>query len=60
MKELHELTTMDTVEAFLEQHRMAFLYVSRPECSVCHAILPKLKELLMNYPQRIDLFALTI
>ncbi|MNH98456.1 Thioredoxin [compost metagenome] len=51
MKELHELTSMDRVEAFLEKHKLNFLYISRPECSVCHAILPKLRELLDHYPQ---------
>ncbi|WP_028611638.1 thioredoxin family protein [Paenibacillus harenae] len=51
MKELHELTSLDMVEAFLENYKLSFLYVSRPECNVCHAILPKLRELLVHYPQ---------
>lgn len=38
------------VEEFLENHELSFLYVSRPDCSVCHAILPKLRELLDHYP----------
>jgi len=50
MKEIHELTSLDRVEAFLQEHKMSFLYVSRPECNVCHAILPKLRELLDHYP----------
>lgn len=51
MKEIHQLTSLDMVEAFLEQHKLSFLYVSRPECNVCHAILPKLRELLEHYPK---------
>lgn len=51
MKELHELTSMSMVETFLEQNKLSFLYISRPECSVCHAILPKLREFLNPYPQ---------
>jgi len=47
---IHELTSLDKVDAFLLEHKLSFLYVSRPECSVCHAILPKLQELLMHYP----------
>lgn len=49
MKELNELTTMKMVKDFLENHEMSFLYMSTPECSTCHAILPKLRELLDNY-----------
>ncbi|WP_435920784.1 thioredoxin family protein [Paenibacillus sp. DYY-L-2] len=51
MKEMHELTSIDMVETFLETHKLSFLYISSPECNVCHAILPKLRELLDNYPQ---------
>ncbi|HZH63112.1 MAG TPA: thioredoxin family protein [Metabacillus sp.] len=50
MKELNELTTMEMVKDFLENHEMSFLYMSTPECSTCHAILPKLRELLDGYP----------
>ncbi|MEO2203637.1 thioredoxin family protein [Paenibacillus pabuli] len=50
MKEMHELTSMDMVDPFIQQHNMTFLYVSRKECSVCHALLPKIRELLQPYP----------
>ncbi|MGF9695983.1 MULTISPECIES: thioredoxin family protein [Paenibacillus] len=50
MKEMYELTSIDMVEQFIEQHEMSFLYVSRQECSVCHALLPKIRELLKPYP----------
>lgn len=51
MKKMIELTSLQNVEEFLESHTMSFLYVSRQECSVCHAILPKVKDLLNDYPQ---------
>lgn len=50
MKKVNELTTLKMVEEFLENHELSFLYVSTPECSTCHAILPKLRELLDQYP----------
>jgi len=50
MKKIIELTSLDRVEEFLENHELSSLYVSRPECSVCHAILPKLRELLDQFP----------
>ncbi len=49
MKEVHSLSSLDRVESFLQEHQLSFLYVSRPECTVCHAILPKLRELLGSY-----------
>jgi thioredoxin-like negative regulator of GroEL len=51
MKEITEITSIEMAHDFLEKHELSFLYVSRPECSVCHAILPKLRGLLDAYPQ---------
>lgn len=50
MKKVHELTTIGEVDAFVEHHELSFLYVSSPDCSTCHALLPKLRELLTDYP----------
>ncbi|OWA34412.1 thiol reductase thioredoxin [Saccharibacillus sp. O16] len=50
MKEVHELRTIQAVDDFVEEHALSFLYVSTPECSTCHALLPKLRELLTDYP----------
>ena len=50
MKKVYELTTLNMVEKFIEERNFSFLYVTRPECSTCHAILPKLRELLDQFP----------
>lgn len=50
MKEIHELTSLDEIEAFLVNNKWCLIYVSRPECAVCHAILPKLRNMLADYP----------
>ncbi|MEK3708410.1 thioredoxin family protein [Paenibacillus sp. FSL R7-0198] len=50
MKDIHELTSIEMVEETIQQHELVFLYVSRPECSVCHALLPKIRVLLEHYP----------
>lgn len=44
------LTTVTAVEKFMEDHQFSFLYVSRTNCGVCHAILPQLKDLLKEFP----------
>lgn len=48
---LHEINSVDEIEGFLKKHQFCLLYVSRPECTVCHAILPKLLIMLESYPQ---------
>ncbi|WP_127590421.1 thioredoxin family protein [Paenibacillus lautus] len=50
MKELEHLTSIEAIERFIQDHTFSFLYVSRADCSVCHAILPKLRELLTRFP----------
>ncbi|WP_349410653.1 thioredoxin family protein [Pseudalkalibacillus sp. SCS-8] len=49
MKEMNELKSIDQVNAFIDEHKMAFLYISRTNCSVCHALLPQVREMLMQY-----------
>ena len=45
-----ELTTIDEVEAFIAKYSLSFLYISRTNCSVCHALLPQIQELLVQFP----------
>lgn len=47
MVKLHQI---EEIDAFIHTHEFAFVYISQPNCSVCHSVLPKLKELLKNYP----------
>ncbi|WP_313957949.1 thioredoxin family protein [Paenibacillus xylanexedens] len=34
----------------MQDRSLVLLYVSQEDCTVCHAILPKLKTLLTDYP----------
>lgn len=47
---MKKLQTIQEVITFIENNPLAFLYVSQEDCSVCHALRPKLMELLKNYP----------
>ncbi|WP_235753896.1 thioredoxin family protein [Psychrobacillus sp. INOP01] len=38
------------IESVYEDQQFSFLYVSRNNCGVCHAILPQLKDLLKEFP----------
>lgn len=51
MKELEELRSIEAIERFIQDHTFSFVYVSRQDCSVCHAILPKLRQLLEQFPR---------
>lgn len=51
MREIEELTSLDMVENFTHKHSLSFLYISRPDCSVCHALLPQVLELMDQFPR---------
>lgn len=48
---MKKLQTIQEVITFVNENQLAFLYVSQEDCSVCHALRPKLTELLKNYPK---------
>ncbi|MEK5040417.1 thioredoxin family protein [Sporosarcina sp. FSL K6-3457] len=49
-KAMITLTSLTSVEKFIDEHPLSFLYVSRTNCSVCHALLPQVKDLLKELP----------
>lgn len=51
MRLFRNLNTMDEVEHFVMENKMSFLYITQPNCSVCHGLLPQIQELMENYPQ---------
>lgn len=50
MKEFNTLTTRQEVDSFINDHELSFLFISRPNCSVCQGLLPQVKALMENYP----------
>lgn len=50
-KSFMQLTTLSEVERFICDHQLAFLYISRPDCSVCHGLLPQVKDMMTEFPQ---------
>lgn len=51
MREFTELTTIEMVMDFIQTHQLSFLYISQPNCSVCHGLLPQVQQLMMKYPE---------
>ncbi|CAM3352766.1 thioredoxin family protein [Paenibacillus taichungensis] len=48
---VQEITSIKEIDTFIQNNRMSMLYVSQENCNVCHAIYPKLKELVSQYPE---------
>lgn len=51
MRKFKELNSVEEIDTFLEENKLAFLYISREDCTVCHALLPKVQALLEEYPK---------
>lgn len=45
------LTTIEEVHALIEENQFSFLYISRENCSVCHTLLPQVKEVVLRFPK---------
>lgn len=46
-----QLTSMEQVEKFIKNNLFSFLYISRTNCGICHALLPQVKEVLESFPK---------
>jgi thiol-disulfide isomerase/thioredoxin len=47
---LKEHHTLEAIKHTVEKEKMVLLYISRQNCSVCHALLPQVEEVLKKYP----------
>lgn len=43
------LDSLESIDKFIKENKVAMLYFSSQNCSVCVALLPKIKELLKKY-----------
>ncbi|MET3699367.1 thiol-disulfide isomerase/thioredoxin [Bacillus oleivorans] len=51
MRTFEELQTIEAVDSFITSHVLSFVYISRTGCSVCHALLPQVGELMEKFPE---------
>ncbi|WP_047983046.1 thioredoxin family protein [Ornithinibacillus californiensis] len=51
MRNFTDLTTIDAIDDFISTNTLAFLYISQPNCSVCHGLLPQVEELMTSFPE---------
>lgn len=50
MNGFEEIKSLDEMEAFIQENKLAFLYFSQPNCSVCHGLFPQVEQMLQKYP----------
>lgn len=60
---MDKLYSLEDAKKFIKQNKLVLLYISTNNCSVCHALLPKIEEMLLSYPnivaKRIDVSEVT-
>lgn len=46
-----ELKSIEEFYEFINHYRFSFIFISREECGVCHALLPQVEQLLKRFPE---------
>ncbi|EHJ08944.1 thioredoxin family protein [Staphylococcus simiae] len=47
---VNQLNSVDEFKVFIQQYPLTVVHVMRDNCSVCHAVLPQIQDLMSNYP----------
>ncbi|WP_164670048.1 thioredoxin family protein [Virgibacillus doumboii] len=50
MRDFQELTDIESIKVFINKQPLSFLYITTPNCSVCHSLKPQVLELMEKYP----------
>lgn len=45
------LQSIHAMDQFISENQLAFLYVTMPNCSVCHGLLPQIERIFEQYPK---------
>ncbi|HFQ2010802.1 TPA: thioredoxin family protein [Staphylococcus aureus] len=45
-----QLNSVEAFREFIHQCPLAVVHVMRDQCSVCHAVLPQIEDLMQSYP----------
>lgn len=55
---MDNLFSLEDTKNFIKDNKLSLLYISTENCSVCHALLPKVERMLLKFPdiksRRID------
>ncbi|WP_112180581.1 MULTISPECIES: thioredoxin family protein [Paraliobacillus] len=45
------IKSINKLDHFINQNNLAFLYISKQNCSVCHSLLPQVEAIMRRYPE---------
>lgn len=45
------LTSIEETDHFIKNNNLAFIYITMPNCSVCHGLQPQMEEIFVKYPE---------
>lgn len=51
MSTFQQAQSIAEVRQFIVDNELAFVYISRIDCGVCHAVRPQVERILENYPR---------
>ena len=51
MNLLDTLSSIEEINSFISDSKLAFLYISSDDCSVCNVLFPKIEKVLCKYPK---------
>ncbi len=47
---MNQMKSLDQLQSVIHKNKITLLYISRDNCSVCHALLPQVVGLLKQFP----------
>jgi len=51
MRTFEAIHTIEEVDTFIKENDLAFLYITMPNCSVCHGLLPQIEAMFEQFPR---------
>lgn len=45
------VSSIEGIRTFIASNSLAFLYISREDCGVCHAVKPQVQNMLEEFPE---------
>ena len=50
MNPFYQAASIDEVTRFIQENALAFVYITRGNCGICHVIQPQVEEMLKEFP----------
>lgn len=50
MNTFPQASSINEIREFINKNPLAFVYISRENCGVCHAVQPQVQEMLAEFP----------